>query len=128
MVRQFIYYTGIGAIGTTAHFLVLYCLVEFLDVDPIGGSTVGFFAGAIVNYLLNYNYTFHSSAKIFPSFVRFFSVALLGAMINIAIMKFLIYTVSLHYFMSQIFATAIIVVITFLINKAWTFKGEQHVE
>jgi putative flippase GtrA len=128
LLRQFISYAGIGAIGTAAHYAVLLCLVELLAIDPVVGSTLGFVVGAIVNYLLNYTYTFRSSARHLPTFVRFFSVALVGGIINLAIMELLVYTASLHYFLSQIVATAIVVVVTFLLNRAWTFKIKHYVE
>ena len=128
MPRKFIYYAGIGAAGTAAHFAVLFGLVEFLDADPIVGSTLGFIVGAIVNYFLNYKYTFNSNAKHLPTLFRFFIVAFIGSIMNLAIMTFLVGTVSFHYLLAQAISTGVIVVITFLINKIWTFRADKYVE
>ena len=54
ITRQFITFSSIGVIGTTAHYITLIILVEILTLMPVIASSCGAIIGALVNYTLNY--------------------------------------------------------------------------
>ena len=120
-LRQFILFSGIGAIGTAGHYICLILLVERADMAPTPATTVGFIVGAIINYLLNYHITFKSNQHHHVALTKFFIVAAIGAGINMAIMYFATEWLTLHYLLAQIMATAIVLLWNFFINKYWTF-------
>jgi putative flippase GtrA len=126
LLRQFISFSVIGAIGTTAHFAVLIVSVQALSTSPILGSIAGFIAGAIINYLLNYHVTFKSDNRHLESFLKFFTVATSGLGLNIAIMY--VMTQWLHYLFSQAVATSIVLIWNFLCNRFWTFREAHFVK
>lgn len=93
---------------------------------PVSGSSAGVVAGAIINYLLNYYLTFRSNEKHILAAPKFFFVALIGLGINWLVMKNVIYLFKIHYIFAQCAATALVLVITFLVNRAWSFNSESH--
>ena len=50
IVVQFFTFAGMGVVGTTAHYAILFLLVETAIVRPVIASAFGFVTGATVNY------------------------------------------------------------------------------
>jgi len=119
--RQFLIFAGIGAIGTAGHYVCLIILVQLQLASPVLATTAGFAVGAIINYLLNYRFTFNSNKQHREALTKFLIVAVLGALINASIMSAGISLLELHYLLIQLLATAIVLVLNFSANKFWTF-------
>jgi putative flippase GtrA len=119
--QQFIIYTGIGAIGTSGHYVTLILLVQVIHSNPVIATTTGFVIGALINYALNYRLTFNSNKRHREALTKFFSVASLGAVINTAIMTVGINLLALHYLVIQVIATCFVLTLNFTANKYWTF-------
>ena len=126
--KQFILYATIGVVGTGGHFLTLILLVEYVELAAVWATTAGFIVGAIINYLLNYHLTFSSDKAHSEALFKFFTVALLGAGINMSIMHVGVNVYAFHYLLSQIAASSIVLLWTFFANKMWTFAGESHLQ
>lgn len=122
-LRDFVMYGVIGLVGTIFHFLILTGLVELFDVASVTASSAGFIAGAVINHELNRGILFKRTPRSYlASGIRFFSTAVVGFMMNLGIMMLLVSVFAVHYLLAQIFATGIVFLITFVINKRWTFK------
>ncbi len=115
-----------GAVGTTAHYTVLVALVERAHVVPTVGTTCGFAVGAGLNYLLNYRFTFQSDRRHRDAMPRFFTLALMGAGVNAAIVSAGVSWLHWPYLIPQVIATGVVVISTFLGNRAWTFRRMPH--
>ncbi len=124
IVRQFLLFTVVGAIGTIVQYLILVILSSLFSVWPVISSGVGFVTGALVNYFLNYYITFGSSKAHLIACARFFSIALVGLCLNTIIMYVIIKYASIHYLVAQLLATGIVLIWNFTANKCWTFRGE----
>ncbi len=120
-LAQFLMFAGIGAIGTIGHYTTLIILVQFWMVDPVVASSIGFVVGAIINYILNYHFTFQSDKRHSEALVKFLIVATIGAGINGFIMYIGVENTSINYLLIQIFATVIVLLWNFIVNKLWTF-------
>lgn len=120
-VVQFLMFAGVGAIGTLGHYTTLIVLVQFWAVDPVFASSFGFIVGAIINYVLNYHFTFRSDKQHTEALIKFLIVATIGAGINGTVMYFGVEFTSINYLIVQIFATVIVLFWNFLVNKLWTF-------
>ena len=120
---RFLLFAAIGAVGTTGHYFVLVLLVETAHTSPVLGTGAGYAVGAIINYALNYRFTFRSRAKHHIAATKFIAVALVGASVNAAIVGAGIRLLSLHYLLAQLLATTLVVFMTFTLNKAWTFAS-----
>ena len=119
---QFISFASIGAIGTAVHYAVLISLVQIGGVMPVVGSVIGFVCGALVNYTLNYHITFRSSKQHHEAMLKFFLVALCGLAINTLIMSLSINSFHLHYIISQMSASGLVLIWNFSCNRIWTFR------
>ena len=119
---QFITFTGVGAIGTLAHYITLIMLVNIAGVNPVIASGNGFVVGAFVNYYLNYHVTFRSNKRHAETFIKFFSIALVGLLINTFLMYITTELMKINYILSQIFTTGVVLIWNFLCNRLWTFK------
>ena len=123
--QQFIIYTGIGAIGTTGHYVTLILLVQVIHTNPVIATTIGFVVGALINYALNYRLTFNSNKRHREALTKFFSVASLGAVINTAIMTVGINLLAAHYLVIQVIATCFVLALNFTAHKYWTFADNK---
>lgn len=124
--KQFATYVAVGGIGTAFHYAILLTLVRGFAVSAVVASAVGFTGGAVVNYFLNYFWTFKSSKNIGRTFSKFFVIALAGLLINTSLMSVLTARIAIHYFVAQIIATGCVTGITFFGNRHWTFLEVTH--
>ena len=125
MINQFLCFSGVGAIGTTAHYMVLLFSVEFLLIDPVVSSVMGFVVGAIVNYTLNYYITFKSKTNHYEAGTKFFFIALIGGIVNSLLMLLLVKVFGINYIFSQILSTGIILFGNFFVSRVWVFNDDK---
>ncbi len=118
---QFLLFAGVGAVGTLGHYTTLIVLVQFWAVDPVFASSLGFVVGAVINYILNYHFTFQSNKRHTEALTKFLIVATIGAGINGSIMYVGVENTSINYLVVQIFATGVVLLWNFVVNKLWTF-------
>lgn len=121
-LQQFILFTAVGGIGTGGHYLTLVALVETGLLSAVPASVAGFTVGALINYVLNYRFTFRSTKSHHEAMSKFFSVAILGAIINTLLMHVGVNILHFYYLVAQILATGLVLLFNFLINKLWTFR------
>lgn len=119
--RQFLRYAGTGAVGTAAHYAALFTLVQARWAEPVAASTAGAVAGVLVNYGLNYRYTFASKRGHRHALPRFAAVALLGVVINAAVLAAVLAIAGTHYMVAQLVATGVVLVVGYQANRLWTF-------
>jgi putative flippase GtrA len=122
LFERFIRFSGVGVIGTAAHYAVLVLLVQLLSADAVVASSVGAIAGAITNYYLNYHFTFQSNKSHREAMSKFFVVALIAFLANAGLMLLFTHTLNLYYLAAQILTTVIVLLITFIGNHFWSFK------
>ena len=120
-MRAFLRYTGVGAFATLVHYLVLVGAVEALGWAAPWGSGLGAVVGAQVAYAGNRWLTFAHSGPVGASWWRFQLTALLGALLGMAIVALAV-RASLHYLVGQVMATLASLLLTFAINRWWTFR------
>lgn len=125
LVRQFLSFCVLGAVGTLAHYIVLVLNVE-LGGGPVVSSTLGFIVGAFVNYALGYYYVFRSNGFHLHTITKFFIVAFFGLGLNTLVLSSAIYGLRLHYLVGQILATGIVVIWNFIGNRWWTFREGEY--
>lgn len=127
-LNQFLKFTLVGVVATSAHYLVLVTLVQLCGINPIKASATGFAFGAFVGYRLNYRITFRSSKRHWEALPKFSAVALSGLAINTLIMIGLMTGMNAHYLASQVIATVIVLMWNFSVNKWWTFGEDGSAE
>ena len=124
MIAKFIAFALVGVVGTLAHYLTLYLLVESYAFSPVKGSGCGALVGLVVNYLLNYALTFKSQQSHQKTFPKFALIAGIGFSLNQGLMAIL--TPQIYYLYAQLITTALVLVWNFLGNSLWTFQMDNQ--
>ena len=120
-MHQVIRYGAIGALATALHYALLVLGVEALDWPAFVASGVGAVVGAQVAYVGNRHFTFAHRGAVGSSWLRFQLTAGLGALLGMAIVA-LGERLGLHYLLGQMTATGVGLIVTFAINRHWTFR------
>jgi putative flippase GtrA len=98
-------------------------LVEAVGIQPVTASLFGALVGAIVSYVLNRNITFQSTARHSKTAPKFFFTAFLAVVLNTVFMAFFTLTLRLPYPIAQVLTTGLLLIVTFGLNKFWSFKN-----
>jgi putative flippase GtrA len=121
VIRSFVGYVMVGAAGTAVQYGVLLVLVEACRFSPTLATTLGFLCGALVNYFLNFRFTFRSVQPHRRALPRFLTVAAIGLALNSGIVALGVDVLRLYYMIPQVVATGTVVIATFYLNRIWTF-------
>lgn len=120
---QLVSYGIIGVFGTLIHTGTLWFFVEYLNLNPLSSSIIGFTLSLLISYFLNTKYTFKTKSKR-ATFVRYCYVSIFGLIINLLILSYFQYYLDGKYMTGQFLAIVIVPVVNFIFNKFWTFKSK----
>ena len=123
MISQFLRFLGIGGFTTALQYVILIFLAELHVMAPVWASATGYAVSAFFNYLMNYYFTFTSREKHYSAAARFSLVATIGLLLNTALMYLATEIFLIHYLISQIFATGVVLIWNFTANRSWTYKA-----
>lgn len=124
---QFVKFGIVGISNTLLFFAIYTVLLKVFGVWYLAASAIGFVVGAINGFLLNRRWTFsgHVGDSLTP--VRWGIVQACGLALNEGLLFLLVDGVTLDKLLSQAFATVTVTVLTFLANRAWTFRTHTPV-
>ena len=120
---RFSRYLLVGLVATIAHWGLLALLVERAGVPAWLGSGAGAVFGAQLAFFGNRRFTFGHAGAITKSWWRFMSTAALGAAVGMAVVALTV-SAGWHYLAAQAMATALGVLLTFAVNRHWSFADE----
>ncbi len=120
-MQRLVPYAAVGAVATAVHYLVLVAGVEWAGWLAWVASGAGAVVGAQVAYLGNRWLTFAHRGPIRASWLRFQATAAVGALSGMVIVALAV-RLHLHYLAGQMLATGAGLVLTFAINRKWTFR------
>jgi putative flippase GtrA len=126
VVVQFVKFGIVGVSNTLLTFLIYTLLLKVFGVWYLAASAIGFIVGAVNGFLLNRRWTFagHVGDALTP--VRWGVVQGCGLALNLGLLYLFVNDAGIEKLLSQAFATAIVTVVTFLANRAWTFRMQHH--
>lgn len=114
-------YVAVGGGATATHYAFLLFAVESRWLAPPTAAAAGALIGALIAYLGNHRYTFASARAHRTAAPRFFLIAAFGALLNGAIVWLGCTRLGWHYLLAQLPATALVLLLTYLLNRRWTF-------
>lgn len=129
----------VGGVAFLADFGVLTLLKEAFSLDTILASTLGFSVGVIVNYIMSAFWAFKQSnvKNAAVRFVIFVAIAIVGLLINNAIIDLFDVTLAeqrffgsllnpdYYYMAGKIVATVVVFFWNFFSRKLLLFRGEK---
>lgn len=119
-LSRFVRFAVVGGVATAIQYALLILLVRGFGMAPTPASSIGFVLSAVVNYLLNYRFTFQSNRPHGPAAAKFGLLAGAGLLINAAIMHLMV-AAGVHYLLAQVCATGVVLFWNFVGNSIWTF-------
>ena len=123
IAREFVRYTGVGALATACHYLVLIGSVELGDASPVVAAMAGFLVGGLVSYTLNRRWTFASDRAHEAAVPRFALVAFVGFLLTGLFMSAFTEWLAFHYLPAQILTSGLVLLWTFTAHRYWTFEA-----
>ena len=118
---QLMRYAAVGGVATLVHYLLLVLCVEFNAWPAWLASGLGGVAGAQIAYYGNRRFTFAHQGALGASWSRFQATAMLGAVTGMGVVALAV-SIGLHYLLAQMLATLLTLLLTFGINRRWTFQ------
>ena len=123
VVVQFVKF-GIVGVSNTLLFLAVYTLLlKGFGVWYLAASAIGFVVGAVNGFLLNRRWTFQGHVGDALTPVRWGVVQGSGLALNLGLVYLCVDGIGLDELIGQAIAIAVVVVVTFLANRAWTFRA-----
>jgi putative flippase GtrA len=122
VVIQFVKFGTVGVSNTLLTFIVYTLLLKVFGVWYLAASAIGFLVGAINGFLWNRRWTFKEHVGDLLTPIRWGIVQGCGLGLNLLLLYLLVDSAGLDKLLSQAFATAVVTVVTFLANRAWTFR------
>jgi putative flippase GtrA len=113
-------YVAVGAVATLSHYLMLAVLVERGAWTPALAAGAGAALGAQVGFVGNRWFTFAHRGPWLPAWCRFQLTALLGGLVSMAVVALGTHW-GLHYLIAQMAATGLALVLTYFVNRRWSF-------
>lgn len=123
MPLYFLKYAVVGGVSTIIHYSFLIIFVEIAGIPAPYSAGLGALNGAIVAYIGNRRFTFHSQNSHVIGLPRFLFVAALGAIFNGSGVWISTQYFETHYLIAQVLATGLVLILTYHINQKWTFQS-----
>lgn len=101
---------------------MLVLAVQAAGIAAWLGTGLGAVVGAQLAFFGNRRFTFDHGGAPWPAWWRFMGTALVGGLLGMAIVGAGV-ALGLHYLLAQALATGTSVVLTFAVNRHWTFAG-----
>jgi putative flippase GtrA len=121
-IVQFVKFGIVGVSNTLLAFAVYTLLLKVFGVWYVAASGIGFAVGAVNGFLLNRRWTFREHVGDALTPVRWTVVQGCGLLANLGLVYLFVDGMGLDKLLGQACATAIVTVITFTVNRAWTFR------
>lgn len=124
-VFQFLSFAAVGAVGTLAQYAVLWLGAVQLGWPAAWASGAGYLLGSVVNYLLNYRFTFASGKSHIEAAGKFYIVVGIGWCINTGLMGLLTGWLTWNIWLAQLLTTGIGLGWNFAGSKLWAFRDKR---
>jgi len=120
---QFVKFGIVGVSNTLLTFAVYTLLLKGFGVWYLAASAIGFVVGAVNGFLWNRRWTFRGHVGDALTPVRWGIVQGCGLGLNLGLLYLLVHDAGLDKLLGQAFATVVVTVLTFIANRAWTFRA-----
>lgn len=122
---QFVRYVFVGGIATVADWGTLFVLTDFAHIYHMVSAIIAFAVGLIVNFLLSKLLVFKANearVNVVMEFVSYTIIGIIGLGITELIMFLFTNCWSLHYMLSKVIATVIVLAWNYLARKLFIYK------
>ena len=127
-IRKFVVYCAVGFLATGAHYAVMVGLVRWGNASEVVATCVGYIAGSLVKYPLNYGLVFSSQERHSVAVPKFVAALAIGFVLNAAVFAALLKFLDAYYMVSQVITTGIVLFANYLLARYWIFFSRDAKE
>lgn len=126
LMEQIIKFGFVGFLCFFIDYGIMVLLTECFGVDPLLSSGVSFTVSVVVNYILSITFVFETDKKKsrLGEFVIFVFLSVIGLGINELCMWVAIRVLGIHYMISKVGATGVVMVYNFISRKMFIEKKD----
>jgi putative flippase GtrA len=125
-LRRFLLYAAAGVAATATHYAVMIAMVQWANWPEVLATCVGFLAGACVKYPLNYWGVFASRQRHSVAMTRFVLALAVSFVLNAALFAILLRALDVHYMVSQVLTTGVVLFANYLLARYWIFHRRDE--
>jgi putative flippase GtrA len=123
LLFKFLKFGIVGASGVIIDFGFTYLCKEIFKIQKYVANAIGFTIAASSNYIFNRIWTFHSqNPEIGLEYGKFLFISLIGLGINTLILWILVSKFNKNFYVSKLFAIAVVTIWNFFVNLIFTFN------
>ena len=123
LVKQILRFTIVGGFAFLIDYGILYILTEFIGIHYLVSSIISFTISVIFNYIMSIKWVFNVTKKQgIEDFIKFVILSVIGLGINELIMYVMVDIINIHYMISKLFATGIVMIYNFITRKIFIEK------
>lgn len=119
LIAQLVKFGIVGVIAFLIDYGILWCLTEYIGLWYLLSAFISFIVSLTFNYFASMKYVFvpREDMSVRKQFFLFVGMSVIGLCINEAGMWLLVELVGLHYMISKIGVTAVVMVYNFISRK-----------
>lgn len=121
-MKQLIRFIVVGIFNTAFGYGIIFFCMYALRMTPEISNILGYAISLGVSYLLHKKITFESDRQHRKEAIRFLVVFAISYAVNLLLLVLLVHEIHLNKGVSQVFAGAAYVSVSFLLNKFYVFK------
>lgn len=126
LLAQFMKFGVVGVIAFVIDYGLLALLTELFGINYLVSATISFTASVVFNYVASMRYVFTHKEGMSRrrEFVIFVVLSVVGLLINNGCMWAGVELLGVHYLLTKIVATAIVMIWNFVTRKIFLDAGE----
>lgn len=126
LLAQFMKFGVVGVIAFVIDYGLLALLTELFGINYLVSATISFTASVVLNYVASMRYVFTHKEGMSRrrEFVIFVVLSVIGLLINNGCMWAGVELLGVHYLLTKIVATAIVMIWNFVTRKIFLDAGE----
>jgi len=123
LLWKFLKFCIVGCSGMIIDFGTTWLLKEKVKINKYFANSLGFIIAATSNYFLNRFWTFQSeNTQVATEYISFVLISIVGLGINNSVVYILTERVRLNFYLSKLFAVAVVTIWNFSMNCLITFN------
>ena len=123
LIKQIFKFGIVGGIAFVIDYILLYVLTEFVGIHYLISSIISFTVSVIFNYILSIKWVFDVKKKQgTKEFLIFIILSVIGLVINSLIMYLMVDIINIHYMISKLVSTFIVMIYNFITRKIFIEK------
>ncbi|MDT4860674.1 GtrA-like protein [compost metagenome] len=123
--EQLARFVMVGACGTLVQYIIFWAGVSFLGISAPWASGVGYAVGSVVNYFLNYTFTFGSKQLHRTALIRYYVVVGAGWILTLGLMTLFVNVLHANVWVAQVMTTVLCMIFNFLFSRIWIYHSRK---